>query len=210
ETSANDGERWRWLLRQSVFMSPSRESEVDMIYADFLKSQFGVQTMGWAPKSTDKAGTFALHTLKDTETIAKLAIGLKRLTLPKEHNFIEIWNRVAARKKDTYGERARDLLAGEYEDRRQYPRAADAWRKAIAESGKAPHTPREPRPNQSGGNWGIFEQSHSQPAGTKATLQFRFRNARKANFTAHALKVETLLDDVKAYLKSNPNPRNLD
>ena len=31
----------------------------------------------------DESGTYALHTLKENETIAKLASGIKRFTLPE-------------------------------------------------------------------------------------------------------------------------------
>ncbi len=211
DEAANDGERWRYLLTMSVEMSPGRASEVDMIWADFCKTQFGVQTMAWAPKGGDgKAGTFSLHTLKDTETIAKLATGLKRFTLPDEHNWIRIWERVVARKKDAHAERARDLAAAEYEDRRQYPRAATAWRAAIADFGKGGGDNRQHRLDQIVGNWGTFEPVNNQPAGKKATLELRFRNAKRATFEAHALKVEKLLTDVKDYLKTNPNPRHID
>jgi uncharacterized protein YfaS (alpha-2-macroglobulin family) len=210
DTAGNDGERWRWLLSMSVEMSPGRASEVDMIWADFCKTQFGVQTMAWAPKGGDgKAGTFSLHTLKDNETIARLATGLKRFTLPDEHNWIKIWERVITRKKDSHAERAGDLLASEYEDRRQYPRAAAAWRAAIAAFGKGAHNHRQDRLDQIVGNWGTFEPVNNQPAGTRATLELRFRNAKRATFEAHALKVEKLLDDIKAYLKTLPNPRGM-
>ena len=44
----------------------------------------------------------------------------------------------------------------------------------------------------------------TQPAGKGATVDFRFRNGKEVVFEAHAIKVEKLLADVKAYLKSNP------
>ena len=86
---------------------------------------------GWRPPTEPagqrKTGTFALHTLKDSETIAKLATGLQRFTLPDEFNWIKIFERVAGRGKDNFGQQARDGLAGEFEDRRQYVKAAAAW-----------------------------------------------------------------------------------
>ena len=54
------------------------------------------------------------------------------------------------------------------------------------------------------GNWGRFEPAQTQPAGRGATVEYRFRNGRQVEFTAHEIKVEKLLDDIKAYLKSNP------
>ncbi len=58
------------------------------------------------------------------------------------------------------------------------------------------------------GNWGRFEPSESQPAGRGASVEYRFRNGHQVTFTAHEIKIERLLDDVKALLKSNP--RDLD
>ncbi|MGH7170387.1 MAG: alpha-2-macroglobulin, partial [Gemmataceae bacterium] len=139
ETSVNDGERWRWMLAQAAEFDPGRVNEIDMRLANFFRSQFGVQTMAVSrqrPRAEDgKTGTFALHTLKDDETIAKLATGLRRFTLPDEFNWIKIGERVVHRGKSNSGEQARDLLAGEYEDRRQYVKSAEAWKKAIAEYG---------------------------------------------------------------------------
>src|SRR5205085_2696392 len=85
EEAANDGERWRWMLARAVQIVPSLDSEVDMTLASFFRSQLGVQTMAYmAPSGTDKDGTFSLHTLKDTETIARLATGVQRFNLPDE------------------------------------------------------------------------------------------------------------------------------
>ena len=44
----------------------------------------------------------------------------------------------------------------------------------------------------------------TQPAGKGATVEYRFRNGHLLELTAHEIKVEKLLDDVKAYLKSKP------
>ncbi len=54
------------------------------------------------------------------------------------------------------------------------------------------------------GNWGQFEQISTQPAGKGATVEFRFRNGTAVDFTAHEIKIDKFLDDLKAYLKSNP------
>jgi uncharacterized protein YfaS (alpha-2-macroglobulin family) len=211
ETAQNDGERWRWMLAQAAEFDPGRVNEIDMQLANFFRSQFGVQTMaqtGVPFSSGDsgerKTGTFALHTLKDDETIAKLATGLQRFTLPDEFNWIKISERVAGRGKSQFGEQARDLLASEYEDRRQYLKSAAAWKKAIAEYGAGHDNYRQKRLDQIVGNWGRFEPGQTQPAGKKAVVDFRFRNGNKVSFEARAIKVAKLLDDVKAYLKGNP------
>ena len=67
EAAQNDGERWRWMLSQAVEFDPARVSEVDMLFANFLRGQFGVQTMaGYGSFRSDddgaknESGTFAL------------------------------------------------------------------------------------------------------------------------------------------------------
>ena len=212
QSAQSDGERWRWNLVQAAEFNPGRASEIDIQFANFLRSQFGVQTMagsGFRGRSEedagkDQSGTYALHTLKDSETIAKLATGIKRFTLPAEFNYLKVFERVAGRGRDKYGELARDAIAGEYADRRQYVKAAAAWKKAIDEYGPGSRNHRQNNFDQIAGNWGRFEAGAVQPAGTRASVDFRFRNGTKVSFTAHAIKVDKLLDDVKNYLRSSP------
>src|SRR5205085_3500013 len=102
-----------------------------------------------------------------------------------------------ARGKTGQGESARDLLAGEFENRRQYVTASNAWSKAIDEYGAGHDEYRRKRLNQIIGNWGRFEPNQAQTAGNKGTVEFRFRNGNKVSLEAHAIKVETLLNDVK-------------
>ncbi|MBM4072921.1 MAG: alpha-2-macroglobulin [Planctomycetes bacterium] len=213
DKAQTDGQRWRWMLAQAQRTDPNLANQADAIFGDFLKSQFGVQTMayyGWRfggqPDNQEqgKTGTFALHTLKDTETIARLANGIKRFTLPDEFNYIKVFERIADRGKDSYGESALTKLSQEYEDRRQYPTAADLWRRTIIAYGPGNNNWRTQRLEQIVGNWGRFEPHQAQAAGTKAVVDFRFRNADKVSFEAHAIKVGKLLNDVKAYLDANP------
>lgn len=208
----SDGERWRWNLAMTAELAPARVNEIDMHFAGFLRSQFGVQTMAaWGyhfgaqeDKKDEKTGTFALHTLNDDETIARLATGVKRFKVPDEFNWILIYGRVAGRGKTHYGEQARDTLAQIYEDRRQYVKAAAAWKKAIEEYGPGNNGYRQQRLDQIVGNWGRFETGQMQAAGKGAFVDYRFRNGNKVSFEAWEIKVPKLLEDVKNYLKSNP------
>ncbi len=96
-------------------------------------------------------------------------------------------------------------LAGVFENRRQYPRAADYWREAIErEADENLRNSDKRRLEQIVGNWGRFENAGMQPAGLGATVEFRFRNAKQVDFTAQSIDIRKLLDDVKAYLRSNP------
>jgi uncharacterized protein YfaS (alpha-2-macroglobulin family) len=210
DRAQSDGERWRWMLSQAVEFDPARLNEVETIFADFQRSQFGVQTMagfgGFQQEGTDeKTGPFAVQTLKDTETIARLATGFKRFAVPDEFNWIKVYERIAARGKSDQGQHARDSLAEIYENRRQYVTAAGAWKKAIAEYGPGKNQPgredfRKKRLEQIVGNWGRFESGRVQPAGTCATVDFRFRNGNKVSFEAHAVNLPRLLADVRKYL----------
>jgi uncharacterized protein YfaS (alpha-2-macroglobulin family) len=211
EDAQSDGERWRWMLTQAAEFDSARVSEVDVHLANFLRQQFDVQTMAYLgiPFDTDehkedKPGTYSLHTLTDDETIARLATGVKRFKVPDEFNWIKIYERVAGRGKSQWGEQSRDALAQIFEDRRQYVKAAAAWEKAIAEYGKGNENSRQKRLDQIVGNWGRFEPGQAYPAGVAAAVDFRFRNGDKVSFEAHAVNVPKLLDDVKAYIKSNP------
>ena len=221
ETAETDGQRWRWLLDQAAENSPRMRSSVRMQFASFLQQQFGVQTMAegrWRPffggdsdndKKKDESGTYALHTLKETETIAKLASGIKRFELPDEFNFIKLYQAIAAdAAKDPgqrpFAEQALTSLAQEFENRRQYPTAAKTWQQNIRDLGPGPNNYKQQRLDQIVGNWGMFEGTASQPAGQGASVEFRYRNGKRVKFDARAIKIDLLLADVKAYLKSDP------
>lgn len=211
EEAQSDGERWRWALAEAMRLNPGVASTVQLNYADFLRSQFGVQTMqygGFWPRfgadgdegRKDETGPYALHTLGEDETIARLASGIKRFKLPDEFNYIAIY-KMLTEEMGNVRDQALYRLAEIFENRRQYEKAAEWWRRSIelrAEDWK------RDRLNQIVGNWGEFEPIMTQPAGKGATVDFRFRNARRVQFTAHAIMIEHLLADVKAYLRSRP------
>jgi len=217
DAAQNDGERWRWLLELAVEWDPARRNGERTVRARFLREQFGVQTMAeyrillgreMDDDAKDRPTTWALDTLAEDETIARLATGIKRFKLPDEHNFIKLFQEVAAsappNDADHLQINAIRSLGETFQDRRQYPRAAEYWREAIKRSQGDVRTHYQDRLNQVIGNWGQFEGVMTQPAGRGATVDFRFRNAKRAEFVAHEIKVRELLDDVKAYLKSKP------
>lgn len=214
EASTSDGQRWRWAMEQTKKVSPSLTSQIDSQFADFLHSQFGVQTLREGgislPEENGKDGDkeanpFAVKTLKDNETIARLATGAKRFALPDEFNPIAIYKRVAAG-TDQHAANAIEALAHIATDRQQYKQAAEYWGQAINRFGS--NEVRKQSLDQIVGNWGRFENIQSMPAGEKATLDFIFRNGTRVDFTARRIKIAQLLDDTKKYLKSNP--QNLD
>lgn len=216
EDAVNDGERWRWMLKQSVDHDPSNEYSVRSIFAQFLSQQFGVESLargGWHMPRIDEddpkaaTATLALHTLADNETIARLATGVKRFTLPPEFDFIRIYRELADTKSG-YAQSALNSLAEIFTNRRQYDQAATCWRESIKSYGDGSDNWKQKKLDQIVGNWGRFEPSMTHPAGQGTTLEYRFRNGTKVVFDAREIKVPELLADIKDYLKSNP--RELD
>ncbi|WP_425614362.1 alpha-2-macroglobulin [Anatilimnocola sp. NA78] len=219
EAAKTDGQRWRWAQEQAIENSPAIRMQVWTQFAQFLEQQFGVQSMqqgGFGrffagptrddDTKNDESGTYALHTLKETETIAKLANGIKRFTLPDEFNHIKLFQKIAAEDKGQFGEQALNQLAQIFENRRQYPTAAKYWQESIARH-KDQNEWKKNRREQIVGNWGTFESVSTQPSGKGATVDFRFRNGKKVKFDAREIKIDTLLTDVKSYLKSDPGNR---
>jgi uncharacterized protein YfaS (alpha-2-macroglobulin family) len=211
EAATNDGQRWRWAMEQVRKVDPAQARQVDRQFADFLQTQFGVQTLREggislpdddANETEKEANPFAVKTLKDEETIARLATGAKRFTLPDEFNPISILKRLSDG-NDTFASQALETLAQIATDRQQFQKAADYWSQVINRFENTAH--RQYSLDQIVGNWGRFDHTQSKPAGTKATLDYIFRNGKRVDFTARKLKISALLDDVKKYMKSNPD-----
>ena len=220
ELATNDGQRWRWLLTKLIDWQPQRRNEVRLTRAHFLQAQFGVQTLveyGWwfgrqtnEKDSSGATGTFALHTLGENETIARLSTGIKRLDLPDEYNHVWLFQRVleetSVNELNSHWRSANSSLAQLHENRRQYPRAAKHWQQAIERNDNLQHS--KNRLEQIVSNWGRFEPVSTQPAGQGATVDFRFRNGNRVDFVARRINIRMLLTDVKAYLSKDP--RKLD
>jgi hypothetical protein len=214
EDAKTDGQRWRWALLMAQECDTSRAAEVRWVFAQFLHHQFGVQTMAQygqlfgrggddSDTQKDESGPYALHTLGEDETIARLATGIKRFKLPDEFNYIKIIRELVQTK--AYSTEPSTTLAEIFENRRQYPKAADVWRQAIKDYGGGGEKDwNGMRLAQIVGNWGTFEPVMTAPSGKGATVDFRFRNATKVSFEAHEIDVAKLLADVKDYIKTKP------
>jgi len=202
DAAKTDGERWRWLLVMAQEVAPERTGEILMHRAQFAHQQFGVQTMVYGRRygrAADDAkgaesGPYAVRTLGEDETIARLAVGIKRFTLPADHNHIRLCQRILDEGRDSWRVQAAQLLASAFENRQQYTRAVEYWR--IVGN-------RE-RVDQIIGNWGQFEALVAQPAGGGAEVEYRFRNAKAVTFEAFAIDTEALLADIKEYIRAEP------
>jgi alpha-2-macroglobulin len=215
DESVNDGERWRWCLEQAVEYNSSRRDDIDRQFADFLHQQFGVQTMAsygffFGRMNTDDSqdrqeGMFALHTLGANETIAKLATGIKRFDLPEEYQYMTIYQELIDNRSSQW-EHALNQLTSIYENRRQYPEAAELLKLGIERKGDN-IVNWQRRLSQIEDAWGRFEPSVAQAedSGKKATFEYRYRNGDRVDFDAKEIDVEKLLADVKKYIDSRPN-----
>jgi uncharacterized protein YfaS (alpha-2-macroglobulin family) len=213
EAAKTDGERWRYLHMAAVQLDPRLESRVNYEFASFLHQQFGVQTLreygsffiGRRPRNEedtrkDHSDSYEVHTLSADETIAKLAVGVRRFHLPEEFNYIRLLDSILETPDRGYANYATRLLAQIYENRRQYNRAAGYWQlyKRYDKTEANRHI------EQILDNWGVFEPVSTQAAGRQPTVEYRFRNGKRVTFSAHRIRVDRFLEDVKRYIRSNP------
>ncbi|UCG08033.1 MAG: hypothetical protein JSV83_05140 [Desulfobacterales bacterium] len=213
DKAESDGERWRYLLNIATQVDSRLENQVKYEFAAFLHQQFGVQTLSSDGAyfigrravrdddlKSDQSGPYDVHTLADTETIAKLSTGVRRFQLPQEFAYINVLREIIRKPDSGYVNDATRLLAQIYENRRQYDRAVDFWQLY-----KTYHrSEAQNRIDQIVKNWGVFEPAASQPAGSHPSVEYRFRNATQVNFKAYRVRVNDLLQQVKAYIRSNP------
>ncbi|HWB07219.1 MAG TPA: alpha-2-macroglobulin family protein [Verrucomicrobiales bacterium] len=211
----SDGERFRWLLAEWKKQGKVPALRSDLNFARFLQGEFDVQTMAayWrAPEDDDDArmdGILTLHTLKENETTARLATGVKRFTLPDEFNFIAIYDRIVTGDPDGgVAAEAAAEFASIFINRRQYERAASILGSTLERlRATAPdHLKKiwQDQLDQIVKNWGRFDGSSTQIPGIGAKVGFVFRNGSHLALTARRVDFKKLLADTKAYLKSNP------
>ncbi len=210
QKARNDGERWRWALAQAAETDPSLLNTVRTSLAGFLLRQFGTETMigqdvlsPSGESGPETSGPYAVDTLKDDETIARLASGIKRFKLPDEFNPIKIYQAIADDPETGQGELALKSLSSIFENRMQFDRSADILKRSVQVYGDMDqHKKRQI--DQILGPWGRFEPLGTLPAGRGATVDYRFRNGKQVHFEAHEVLFTKLLKDVKDYISSGP------
>ncbi len=210
QKASNDGQRWRWALIQAAEADPKLLNATRADLAGFLLFQFGTQTLIGhdVPSSPEEGGAeatgpYALDTLKDDETIAWLASGIKRFKLPDEFNPIKIYQALFDDRKTGQGEVALDSLASIFENRRQFDRAADYLKTSRDLYGDKDEIKKR-QIDQILGAWGEFDRLAILPAGNGANVDFRFRNGKLVHFEAQEVLFTKLLNDVKDYMTSGP------
>jgi uncharacterized protein YfaS (alpha-2-macroglobulin family) len=217
DASKNDGERWRWALAEMTRLDAARKWTELVTRANFLHGQFGVTTLGGiiepliarGEKDADRQSSlYALDTLKENETIARLATGIKRFQLPEEQNFLLLYQQALKLSQENSNKSEAHTSARQlaywFADRRQYNRSLEYWETTLEYADGHDKQNAEHMIAQIKNPWGQFEMSELQPAGKGASFEFRYRNGQQVEFTAQSIKVAELLGDVKAYIKSKP------
>ncbi len=207
EAAKSDGERWRWAMRQTVEFNPQAEDGIDLQWAQFLQSQFGVETLGHSRTMADGSilsGSVKLHELSNKETVAKLATGDRRISLPDEFNHLAVIQKVIDR-AGTGLRRALDMMIQVRMSRHQYPQAATLLEQAM-EIARNDNDRKQlqDRLDQITGNWVQFDAVRTQAAGQAASLDIRYRNGSQVRFTARPIDVDRLLTNTRKYLESQP------
>ncbi len=227
KSASSDGQRILWCLKQLAELdSPQVLHQAQLVWADFLNSQFSVDTLQeqlWLfrprdngdQKSKDikdeQSGILAIHTLKDNETIAKLASGIKRFELPDDMNPIRLYQPIAS-SNSLYASEALERLVMIHLNRRQYPRAAELLEESIRRFGNGRNRNGNNRYGYATSDQELldhirkpraaFDPIEAQPAGQGAELSLLFRNARTAAFTARRVDLEKLLTDTKDFYRT--------
>lgn len=231
EAAQNDGERVRYLESQYLAVStPSSRFHILLQLGDQAQSTFGVQTLSdysrYFPSRsnepnapTSETGVWALHTLDDSETIAKLATGVKRFKLPDSDNCLVIWRQALdlakSRKKrfprPDYEEQALTRIAREYENRRQFDKAADAWREIVdlwEASRLGNGSDAREALEQIVNPWGRFDLAASKINGAETVVSYVARNADAIEFVVREIDATKLLAEFRQAANSNPNAEN--
>ncbi|MFA7230150.1 MAG: alpha-2-macroglobulin family protein [Victivallaceae bacterium] len=206
--AVNDGERWRLAL-QNAYSNGYERAELE--FADFLKGQFGVQTMSWVYRSRIgdiRTGPYAVHLLPEDETIAQLANGVHRFKLPDEFNYIKLYEKIFT-SKSSCGEAALNNLVSIFTNRRQYDKAAEYLDKSIFVYGLGNDDVKKKALSQIVDNWGEFLPSETFPAGQTPVVNFKYRNATQVNFKIYSLKVNAYIDDIQQWLRSSEGRKTL-
>lgn len=246
QAATSDAQRLCWVMEQMTRFDGSLRHEALRFKADLAKAWFSVQSLagyGFRFDASDddtarQDGIATLHTLKDDETVAKLATGPKRFKLPAEWAFLPLLRSLAedVAVQDAARFLAWSSIADELRDRRQYPRAAEALKQAITQTQDGDTKKHvQAQLNQIIGNWGRFEPQAAQAAPSSGRrepsdspkaeseqdpkkedshlplptkLQLVFRNSKKISLSARKVDVTKLLADTEAYLRSEPQEQD--
>ena len=210
QAAKSDGERWRWTLREINRIDPEQGVIERLNRLRFCQQNYGVNTLAsyswWsAPDVKEQEGLLQASTLNETETIARLANGVKRFELREDYQFIPLLRALYLEKNS---EQAGDLLVQTFLNRNQRSAAADTLKSVIALYGEGGGDHRAKLLKQILGNWSRFGSTPSYYVEDPVEVPYTFRNATEVELTLTEVKEELVMKDIIDYLEGNP--RELD
>ncbi len=169
-SAKSDGERVRWAFEQAIALGDYRSKYE---WASFLANEFDFSQINWSVRNeyqtSDKYRDF-LYDMKDVETVAELADGVRKIALPEEFSYFRIFKELANDDKaGLYKQQAASQLGGLYLARMQYESAAD-WFKKAGDNEMV---------QQILCNWGTTQSLQVVPYGSKPVLAYHSRNTTK-------------------------------
>lgn len=209
EAAVSDGERWRWTMEEIARLDPKQAAAERYKWFEFCESHYDVETLAsfswWSqPDVMERDGILQASSLKETESIARLANGVKRFPLREDHQFIPGYRAVMRMGKGGFSESAGDRLVQVFLNRQQYAQAAETLKEVIELHGEGSDKERRNRLEQILGNWSRFGTTPTYHAANPVEVPYTFRNAKEVSLKLSGVKDELVMSDIIKYLKGNP------
>ncbi len=163
ENAKNDGERMRWAYARAIELAPDVSAGATHELAHWLKGQFDFSSVDDQIRGeylSRDAYLDYLYNLKDNETVAELADGIRKITLPDDQNYIRMMKKNGMDYE----------LARIYAARGQLELAAEYFRKSGNNE----------RAEKITGEYGIMAPFQVHAAGTPPRMEYTYRNAKSA------------------------------
>ncbi|MCF0234080.1 MAG: hypothetical protein HUK22_03780, partial [Thermoguttaceae bacterium] len=219
DAAQNNGERINYLRAQIASLSAYDRLEIFFEQICEERDMFTVataQNVGIADASLlAPRGPWGIASLDDAETVARLKTGVKRFVMPEGHNFLAHARELIATDLAPLADerpsfesfrqlicQAYDVVGSEYENRRQYDKAAEVWTEALAfakeyapkNAGKDAWAENyQARVDQILKPFGRISESNTKILGSKLGLAYVYRNGTSAEVVVRKLRVDLLL-----------------
>ncbi len=179
----SDGERMRYAYAR-VMADGSADARKAL--AEFLAHEFDFSRVDYSVRQQyyrSSAYCDYLNSLRDNETVAQLADGVRKLTLPDDQNYIRLY-------RETGNHYA---LASIYAARMQYENAVKELRLQLKKS--SGDSTAEQRIREITGNYGSFVAHSITPQGAEPRLELKFRNASSTIISVRQMDAEAVFDE---------------
>ncbi|MBR2364040.1 MAG: hypothetical protein IKA79_02450, partial [Lentisphaeria bacterium] len=187
ESAANDGERLRycWEMMKKAPENSAVYKQAFRDFANFLYKEFDFSFLDDQLKNeyyNYEENIEKIRSLKENESICRLASGVKKITLPEEYNYIRLFREA--------GEDV--LLARIFTSRLQLDKAVEHYKKALKKSPKNKDILKEIK--NITGNHAMLLPVKMSVEGEKAEVKLIYRNGESAFVTVRELDWKKLYE----------------